>query len=159
MPQSRNNTSRKVSAVPKGYHSVIPYLAVHDGNAALAFYQQVFGAIKLMEYREEGGRLAHAELKVGDAHLMLAEENPALGFVAPMHGAASIMIYLEDVDAALDRAKASGGRIASPPADQLYGDRSGILVDPFGYRWIVATHIEDVSPREAERRMKSLHQA
>jgi PhnB protein len=157
-PAAARSKPRKVGPVPKGYHSVIPYLAVRDGAAALDFYQQVFGADKLMEYHEDGGRLAHAELKVGDAHLMLAEENPALGFHAPTPGSASVMVYLDGVDAVVERAERAGARVVSPVQDQVYGDRSGIIVDPFGHRWMVSTHVEDVTPREAERRMQAQHQ-
>jgi PhnB protein len=163
MPTQAHNASQhkesghKVSAVPKGYQSVIPYLAVRDGTAALDFYQEVFGADKLQEYRE-GGRLAHAELKIGDACLMLAEEDPAQEFFAPTPGKVtdSNMIYLADVDDVVERAVQAGARVVSPVADQPFGDRSGTIVDPFGHRWMVSTHIEDVSPKEAERRMREL---
>ena len=159
-PARKKNASAKrrgkVSAVPKGYHSVTPYLAVRDGAEALDFYQRVFGAKKVMEFREDNGRLAHAELKVGDSHLMLAEQNLTLNFLAPTPGMASAMLYLPDVDAAVERAVAAGARIERPVADQFYGDRLGVIIDPFGHRWYVATHIEEVSPQEAKRRMKAM---
>ena len=151
--------ARKVNPVPKGYHAVTPYLAVRDGNAALDFYQQVFGAKKLMEFREDSGRLAHAELMVGDSHLMLAEQNIALNFLAPTPGMASVMIYLPDVAAVVQRAVAAGARVERPVADQFYGDRQGVIIDPFGHRWYIATHIEEVSLEEAKRRMKAAAQS
>ncbi|HEY1992557.1 MAG TPA: VOC family protein [Gammaproteobacteria bacterium] len=153
---AKRRPPRKPGAVPKGYRSVTPYLAVRDGAAALDFYQQVFGARKLMEFREDNGRLAHAELQLGDSHVMLAEQNLSLNFLAPTPGMASAMLYLPDVDAVVARAVAAGARIERPVADQFYGDRQGVIIDPFGHRWYVATHIEDVSPAEAERRMKAL---
>jgi len=150
--------SRKVSAIPKGYQAVIPYLAVRDGTAALDFYQHVFGAKKLQEYRP-GGRLAHAELKIGGAYLMLSEADPKQEFFAPKPGQVtdSTMIYLDDVDEVVERAVHAGARLVTPVVDMPFGDRSGTIVDPFDHRWMVSTHIEDVSPREAERRMKSAH--
>ena len=154
-PAKRGKT-RKVGPVPMGYHSVTPYLAVRDGAAALDFYQRVFGAKKLLEFREDNGRLAHAELMVGDSHLMLAEQNLTLNFLAPTPGMASAMLYLPDVDAAVERAVAAGARIERPVADQFYGDRLGVIIDPFGHRWYVATHIEEVSAKEMERRMKAM---
>lgn len=153
---ARRNGRRKVNAVPKGYQAVIPYLAVRDGAAALDFYQDVFGAKKLQEYRP-GGRLAHAELKIGGAYLMLSEADPKQEFNAPKPGQVtdSTMIYLDDVDEVVERAVHAGARIVTPVVDMPYGDRSGTIVDPFDHRWMVSTHIEDVTPKEAERRMKS----
>lgn len=148
--------SRKVSAIPKGYQAVIPYLAVRDGSAALDFYQEVFGAKKLQEYRP-GGRLAHAELKIGGAYLMLSEADPSQEFNAPKKGQVtdSTMIYLDDVDDVVERAVHAGARIVTPVVDLPFGDRSGTIVDPFDHRWMVSTHIEDVSPKEAEKRMRA----
>ena len=150
----------KVSAIPKGYQAVIPYLAVRDGAAALDFYQDVFGAEKLQEYRP-GGRLAHAELKIGGAYLMLSEADPKQEFNAPKPGQVtdSTMIYLDDVDDVVERAVHAGARLVTPVVDMPFGDRSGTIVDPFDHRWMVSTHIEDVSPKEAEKRMKATHQA
>jgi PhnB protein len=148
----------KVSAIPKGYQAVIPYLAVRDGSAALDFYQDVFGAKKLQEFRP-GGRLAHAELKIGGAYLMLSEADPKQEFNAPKPGQVtdSTMIYLDDVDRVVERAVHAGARIVTPVVDMPFGDRSGTIVDPFDHRWMVSTHVEDVSPKEAEKRMKAAH--
>jgi PhnB protein len=155
---SARRNGRKISAIPKGYQAVIPYLAVRDGAAALDFYQEVFGAKKLLEYRP-GGHLAHAELKIGGAYLMLSEADPSQEFNAPKHGQVtdSTMIYLEDVDQAVERAVHAGARIVTPVVDMPFGDRSGTIVDPFDHRWMVSTHIEDVSPKEAEKRMRDAH--
>lgn len=145
----------KVSAVPKGYHSVTPYLAVRGARQAIDFYVKAFGAQELSVF-QDGERIAHAELKIGDARLNLADENKDLGFLAPPPGQASstnLMLYLKDADGAVERAVAGGAKLERPVADQFYGDRLGVILDAFGYRWYVATHIEDVSDKELMKRM------
>jgi PhnB protein len=147
-----------VSAIPDGYHSVTPYLMVRDAVSALGFYREAFGAVELMRF-EADGRIAHAEVKIGDSHVMLADENPAEGYVGPqtLGGAgASLMLYVEDVDATFARALAAGATQRRAVADQFYGDRVGTLADPFGHVWSIATHREDVSLDEARRRMTEL---
>jgi len=147
-----------VSAIPDGYHSVTPYLMVRDAQRALAFYRDAFGAAELMRF-EAGGRIAHAEVKIGDSHVMLADENPDEGFVGPqtLGGAGmSLMLYVDDVDATFARALAAGATQRRAVADQFYGDRVGTLADPFGHVWSIATHQEDVSIDEAKRRMTEL---
>jgi PhnB protein len=149
---------RKVSAVPKGYHSVTPYLAVRGARAAIDFYVKAFGAQELSVF-QDGPRIAHAELRIGDARLNLADENKDLGFLAPPPGQASstnLMLYLKDADGAVERAVAGGAKLERPVADQFYGDRLGVILDAFGYRWYVVTHIEDVSDKELMRRMKAM---
>ncbi|HEY3859064.1 MAG TPA: VOC family protein [Gammaproteobacteria bacterium] len=148
----------KVSAVPKGYHSVTPYLAVRGARAAIDFYVKAFGAKELSVF-QDGDRIAHAELRIGDARLNLADENKELGFLAPAPGQTSstnLMLYLKDADGAVERAVAGGAKLERPVADQFYGDRLGVIVDAFGYRWYVATHIEDVSDKELMKRMKAM---
>ncbi len=148
----------KVSAVPKGYHSVTPYLAVRGARAAIDFYVKAFGAKELSVF-QDGERIAHAELRIGDARLNLADENKELGFNAPPEGQASstnLMLYLKDADGAVERAVAGGAKLERPVADQFYGDRLGVIVDAFGYRWYVATHIEDVSDKELMKRMQAM---
>lgn len=148
----------KVSAIPKGYHSVTPYLAVRGARAAIDFYVKAFGAKELSVF-QDGERIAHSELRIGDARLNLADENTELGFNAPPQGQASstnLMLYLKDVDGAVERAVAGGAKLERPVADQFYGDRLGVIVDAFGYRWYVATHLEDVSDKELMRRMKAM---
>jgi PhnB protein len=152
---------RKVPHVPKGYHSVTPYLIVRGANAAIDFYEKVFGAKKLMAF-QDGERIAHAELKLGDAHVMLADENTDMGILAPAPGqfpGVSVMLYLKDADAAVERAVAAGSKVERPVADQFYGDRLGVVVDPYGHRWFVATHIEAVSAAEMKRRMQAMKPA
>lgn len=148
-----------VPHIPPGYHSVTPYLMVRDATKALAFYLEAFAAEELMRFEGPPGRIAHAEVKIGDSHVMLADENPEEGFVGPqtLGGAGvSLMLYVRDVDATFARAVAAGATVRRPVADQFYGDRVGTLTDPFGHVWSIATHHEDVSVEEAKRRMASL---
>jgi PhnB protein len=148
-----------VPHIPHGYHSVTPYLLVRDAAKALAFYHDAFGADEVMRFEGPPGRIAHAEVKIGDSHVMLADENPGEGFVGPqtLGGAGvSLMLYVEDVDATFARAIAAGATERRPVADQFYGDRLGTLTDPFGHIWSIATHREDVSVEEAKRRMQAM---
>lgn len=148
-----------IPPVPPGYHSVTPYLLVRDATRALAYYREAFGAEELMRFEGPPGRIAHAEVKIGDSHVMLANENPEEGFVGPqtLGGAGvSLMLYVQDVDATFARAVAAGATVRRPVADQFYGDRVGTLADPFGHVWSIATHREDVSVEEAKRRMEAL---
>ena len=148
-----------IPPVPPGYHSVTPYLLVRDATRALAYYREAFGAEELMRFEGPPGRIAHAEVKIGDSHVMLADENPEDGFVGPqtLGGAGvSLMLYVQDVDATFARAVAAGATVRRPVADQFYGDRVGTLADPFGHVWSIATHREDVSVEEAKRRMEAL---
>lgn len=147
-----------VNPVPEGYRSVIPYLVVDDAAAAIDFYVQVFGATEVMRMEMEG-RIGHAELAIGDSHVMLADEHPEMGYRGPRAfggSAVTIMVYLPDVDRVFDRAIDAGATAERAVEDQFYGDRSGTFVDPFGHRWIVATHVEDVAPEEMERRMAEM---
>lgn len=148
-----------VSAIPPGYHSVTAYLTVRDCVAALAFYEHAFGAVKTLQMDTPDGKVAHAEIRIGDSIVMLAEEMPEWGNKSPATLGGSpvlLLIYLPDVDAAFARALAAGGKEIRPLADQFYGDRSGTLVDPFGHRWTLATHVEDVSEEEVKRRMAQM---
>jgi PhnB protein len=144
----------KVKAIPKGYEAVIPYVVVRDGAGAIDFYKKAFGATEIMRY-EDGGKVGHAELRIGKGVFMLADEYPDLGYTGPKTGerpAAGMMVYVEDVDAVIERAVAGGATIDRPVENQFYGDRAGGIIDPFGHRWYIATHIEDVSPEEMEKR-------
>jgi len=150
-----------VNPVPEGYRSVIPYLVMDGAAAAIDFYERALGAKEVMRMEHEG-RIAHAELAIGDSHIMLADESPEMGYRGPkaFGGAAvTIMVYLPDVDAVFARAIEGGATAERAVEDQFYGDRSGTFVDPFGHRWIVATHVEDVSPEEMERRMAAMEPA
>ena len=160
-PKSRAKQAgkpRRVQPVPSGYHSVTPYLAFKRAADAIEFYKKVFGAREKLRF-PDGERIAHAEIVVGSSHIMLADEYPGINFGAPQPGtpsSVSIMLYVPDVDAAVDRAVQAGATIERPLADQFYGDRVCTLVDPYGHRWFVATHVEDVSTEEMQRRMQSL---
>ncbi|HEY0412508.1 MAG TPA: VOC family protein [Allosphingosinicella sp.] len=144
-----------VRPIPEGYHSVTPYITVDDAAGAIRFYQAAFGAAETLRM-EMGGKVGHAEIRIGDSVIMLSDEWPHMGVLGPKtRGGAtsSLMIYTEDVDAAFAQAVEAGGTVERPVQDQFYGDRSGTLVDPFGHRWTIATHVEDVSEEEMRRRM------
>ena len=144
-----------VNPVPSGYPQVTPYLSVNGGAAAVEFYTQVFGATERMRMPGPGDTIGHCELELGDSVIMLADETPEIGFLSPktLGGTPVILsVYVEDVDAVVERAVQAGATLLRPVEDQFYGDRSGQLEDPFGHRWSVASHVEDVSPEEMERR-------
>jgi len=144
--------------IPEGYHSVTPYLIIKGATEAIDFYKKAFGATELFRMPAPGGKIGHAEIKIGDSPIMLADESPEMGHKSPQTlggSPISIMIYVADVDTVFKQAIAAGGKEQRPVKDQFYGDRSGSLEDPFGHVWHVATHTEDVSPEEMERRMKS----
>lgn len=144
-----------VKPVPEGYHSVTPYLVLNDAAGAIEFYKTAFGASELMRMAAPNGRIGHAELRIGDSRIMLADEFPEMGARSartiggsPVH----IYLYVEDVDAVTGRALAAGAKELRPVKDQFYGDRSGSIEDPFGHVWHVSTHKEDVPPDELKRR-------
>ena len=144
-----------VQAKPEGYHSVTPYLIVDGAEEAIRWYGLAFGATEVMRL-PMGDKIGHAEIRIGDSHVMLSDEWPDYGKLGPKaRGGAtsSLMIYLDDVDAAFERAIAAGGTAERLVEDQFYGDRSGSIVDPFGHSWMLATHVEDVPADEMERRM------
>lgn len=147
-----------VNPIPEGYHSVTPYLIIKGAARALEFYRDAFGATELLRMDAPGGMIGHAEIRIGDSMIMLADEAPEMGYVSPetLGGTpVSLMLYVEDVDSMFPRAIAAGARETRPLEDQFYGDRSGTLSDPFGHVWTIATHREDVSPDEMQRRMKA----
>jgi len=144
---------------PADYHSVTPYLALRDAVAAVKFYERAFGAELVMKLTLPNGKYAHAEIRIGDCHLMMAEENPDWGNTSAQTlggSPVSFMVYVPDVDAAFARAIAAGCTEVRPVEDQFYGDRTGTLKDPFGFQWSLGTHIEDVSEAEGQRRMEAL---
>lgn len=154
----------KVSYIPKDYHTITPYLIIKGAAHAIDYYKKVFGAAELVRMNGPDGKVGHAELKIGDSIVMLADENPSLGqghTSATTLGSTpvSLYIYLPDVDQVMERAKAEGGKVLKPIENQFYGDRNGFLQDPFGHIWCVATHVEDVSPKEMEERMKRVRAA
>jgi len=142
-----------VAPIPAGYHTVTPYLIVDGAAKAIDFYKKAFDAEELFRLPMPNDKIAHAEVKIGDSPIMLADEME--NFRGPhAHGGTpvSLMIYVKDVDRVFKQALAAGGKEQRPVADQFYGDRCGTLVDPFGHIWSVATHVEDVSPEEIDRR-------
>ena len=154
----------KVSYIPKDYHSVTPYLVIKGAAQAIEYYKKVFGATELFRMNGPDGKVGHAELKIGDSHLMLADENPSMGTghaSASTIGASpvSLYLYLPNVDQVVERAAKEGAKILKPVQDQFYGDRNGFIQDPFGHLWGIATHVEDVSPKDMEERMKKVMQA
>jgi len=150
-----------VKPIPEGYHSVTPYLILDDATRALEFYKKAFGAVELLRMPAPGGKIGHAEIKIGDSPIMLADESPEMGHrsARTLGGSpVSLMVYVEDVDARVAQAVAAGAKLVRPVADQFYGDRSGALKDPFGHTWHLSTHKEDVSLEEIARRMASMKQ-
>lgn len=146
-------------AIPDGYHTVTPYLIVKGAARAIEFYKKAFGATESFRFEIGGGRLGHAELKIGDSTIMLADEFPEMGVVGPeaLGGSpVSILLYVEDVEGRFARAIAAGAVVKRPVADQFYGDRSGTLTDPFGHVWTMATHKEDLSTEEMNRRFADM---
>jgi PhnB protein len=147
--------TNKVNATPEGYHSVTPYLIIKGASDAIEFYKKAFGATELFRIAQPDGRVGHAEIKIGDSAIMLADEFPEMGHQSPQSlggSSVSLMIYVEAVDTVFAQAIAAGATESKPVEDKFYGDRGGSLVDPFGHVWHVATHIEDVSPEEMEKR-------
>ncbi len=148
-----------VSPVPEGHRSLAPYLYVRGASSAMDFYARAFGARELFHMKGPDGKIVHAELQVGDSILMLADESPEQGARAPeAYGGtpASVFLYLPDVDIVFERATAAGATVEQPPTDMFWGDRYGKLKDPFGHEWGIATHVEDVSPEETQKRMAAI---
>jgi PhnB protein len=146
-----------VQPIPDGYHTATPYLIVNGAAKALEFYKKAFGATELLRF-EMGGKVGHAEIQIGDSRIMLADEFPEMGARGPQAFGGSpvgLCLYVEDVDAWFDRAVTAGATVERPVKDQFYGDRSGSLVDPFGHKWTIATHKEDVSVEEMHRRCEA----
>ena len=147
--------TNKVKPIPEGYHTATPYLIVKDAARAIEFYKKAFGATELMRMPGTGGKIGHAEIKIGDSPIMLADEVPGMGFRSPesLGGSPiSILLYVEDVDVVFSEALAAGAKVQRPVADEFYGDRTGGVTDPFGHVWYIATHKEDVSPEEMTKR-------
>lgn len=147
----------KVKPIPDGYHTATPYLILKDAAQAIDFYKRAFGAAELMRFPGPGGKIGHAEIKIGDSQIMLADEFPDMGHKSPtsLGGTpVSIMLYVNDVDATAAQAVSAGAKVTKPVQDQFYGDRSGTIEDPFGHVWHISTHKEDVAPDEMDRRVK-----
>lgn len=153
------STQGKVKPVPDGYDSVTPYLIVKGAAQAIAFYQQAFKATETMRLPAPGGGIGHAELRIGNSIIMLADEFPDMGARSPktLGGSpVSLMIYVEDVDKVFDEAIAAGAKVLRALENKFYGDRAGQIEDPFGHVWTLATHVEDVSAELLQQRLQEL---
>jgi PhnB protein len=150
----------KVSPIPEGYHSVTPYLLIGGASAAIDFYVRAFGAVEGLRLTGPDGRIGHAEIRIGDSHLMLADEHPEMDFLGPQsRGGTCVTMYLyvADADAVFARAIAAGAKELRPLCDQFYGDRSGAVTDPWGHVWSIASRIEDITSDEIQRRFQELY--
>jgi PhnB protein len=144
-----------VKPIPDGYHSVTPYLILNTASEAISFYKKALGAAEVMRMDDPAGKIHHAEISIGGSRIMLADEHPEIQALSPKTiggSPVSIHLYVEDVDAAVERAVAAGAKLIRPVTDQFYGDRVGGVEDPFGYRWFIATHKEDLTMDEIRRR-------
>ena len=149
-----------VKPIPDGYHTVTSYLIIRGAADAIAFYQKAFGATELFRFPTPDGKIGHAEIKIGDSPIMLADEYPSMGYNSPQTlggSPVSLLIYVEDVDTVFNQAVAAGATVKEAVSDKFYGDRIGSLTDPFGHVWHVATHKEDVSMEEMEKRAQAAH--
>ncbi len=147
--------SKNVAAVPEGHRSLAPYLYVRGASRAMDFYARAFGAREVYHMGTPGGGIAHAELQIGDSVLMLADENLQQGLQSPETCGGtpvSVFLYIADVDDVFARAVAAGAQAHSQPADMFWGDRLASLKDPFGHEWTIATHVEDVTPEDMQKR-------
>jgi len=148
-----------VEPIPEGYNTISPYLAVEDAAEAIEYYKKAFGAEETVRMDMPDGKIGHAELKIGDSVIMLADENVEMGHKGPRTfggSPVSLLLYVEDVDRVVKNAVGAGSKLVRPVADQFYGDRTGGIVDPFGHEWYVATHVEDVSPEEMKKRADAM---
>ena len=148
-------------AKPDGYHTATPYLILKDAARGIEFYKRAFGAAETMRMPGPAGKVMHAEIKIGDSPIMLADEFPEMGARSPQSLGGSpviLLLYVDDVDAVVAQAVAAGAKILRPVQDQFYGDRAGTITDPFGHSWTIATHKEDLSPDEIKKRAALLHQ-
>ena len=151
-----------VKPIPDGYHTLTPYLAVKQAADAIEYYKRAFGAKERLRLSAPGGKIGHAELEIGDSVVMIADEYPEMDFRSPDHyggSAVSLHLYVKDVDAVFRRAVEAGGEALRPVEDPFYGDRSGTLRDPFGHVWHLATHKEDLTQAEIEKRAQAMFQS
>ena len=149
----------KTKYIPDGYHTATPYLIVTGAARALDFYKRAFGAQEVLRMDSPDGKVMHAEIKIGDSHIMLADEYPDMDARSPQTiggTPVSLMLYLEDADGVTARAVSAGAKLLRPVQDQFYGDRCGTIADPFGHKWTIATHKEDVSPDEVRKRAAAM---
>jgi PhnB protein len=155
----RKSKAKKVQAIPAGYHAVTAYLSVQNAAQALEYYKRAFGAKELLRMPMPDGKVGHAEVRIGDSHVMLADEMPNMGFLSPQSRGGSTVqlhLYVRDVDATVQKAVSAGGKLTRAIEDKFYGDRAGTIEDPYGHVWYIATHTEDVPPKEMKRRMDAM---
>jgi PhnB protein len=148
-----------VKPIPDGYHTVTPYLIVKGAAEALEFYKRAFGATEIMRFPMPDGRVGHAEMKFGDSIVMLADEFPQMGAVSPQTLGGTpfgLCLYVPNVDELFAQAVAAGAKVERPVTNQFYGDRAGTVLDPFGHKWTITTHVEDVSHEEMQKRMAAM---
>lgn len=152
-------TQTQVQPIPKGYHTVTPYLTIKDCARAIEFYKKAFGAVETVRIPEPNNKIMHAEIRIGDSVLMMTEENVEHKHMGPesLGGSpVSVLLYVENVDEIFKRAVSAGATVVREVKQEFFGDRMGTLKDPFGHTWSIGTHVEDVSPEEMERRMKEM---
>jgi len=148
---------KSVPGIPEGFSTVTPHLVARDAAQAIEFYKRAFGAVETVCMPGPGGKILHAEIKIGDSHIFIADEFPEWGSKSPLTiggTASSVCLYVPDADAVFSQAVAAGAKVAMPLADQFWGDRYGKLTDPFGHAWEVATHLEDLTPEEMKKRLE-----
>lgn len=143
-----------VRPIPEGYHAITPYLVCRNADRAIEFYKQAFSAAELFRMPGPGGKITHAELKIGDSMLFLCDDFSQAGSMPDSRGI-SLFLYVEDADSVFNRAVAAGARVDMPLENMFWGDRYGKLTDPFGHHWAIATHKEDVAPEELQRRAQA----
>ena len=149
-----------VNPIPAGHGTVTPSIIVKEAAKAIDWYKKALGAEEVSRFEGPDGRIMHAEIKIGDSHIMLADEAPEMDARSPKHyggSPISLMLYVEDVDKLFAQAVAAGATATQPVTDKFYGDRSGTVKDPFGHSWHLSTHKEDVSPDEMKKRMDAMH--
>jgi PhnB protein len=161
--KTKAKVSRKaVKPIPAGYHTVTPYLACGDGDAAIEFYKKAFGAAEKVRMPGPDGKVGHAEISIGDSRIMLTGEYAAMNFLSPSSRGGTtvhIHLYVKDADALTERAVKAGAKLVRKVEDQFYGDRMGTVQDPFGHVWHLATHIEDLSMAELKKRAEKAMKA
>jgi PhnB protein len=149
--------AKTVKPIPEGYHTVTPYLICKGAAGAIEFYKKAFGAVETVRMPNPDGKIGHAEIKIGDSHIMLADENPELHALSPAHFGGtpvSILLYVDKVDSVFQQAVAAGAKTVEQPTDKFYGDRTSSVIDPFGHSWYIHTHVKDVSPEEMRQAMQ-----
>jgi uncharacterized glyoxalase superfamily protein PhnB len=157
--QLEESAMSKASVPPNGMHTITPHIVCADAAAAIAFYEKAFGATEMFRLPAPGGKLVHASVRIGDSVIMMAEEFPEHGSKGPnaLNGTpVTLHMYVDDADAAFKRAVDAGAKVKMPLQDMFWGDRYGVVIDPFGHQWSIATHVRDVSKEEMEAAVKKM---